>query len=62
MSLTFTYIAISCAGLLFLTFVSIPLDTRVEWLKGLAVFWLRSILLWATLTSALLSVVLMFLK
>ena len=62
MSLTFTYIAISCAGLLSFSFASIPLDTRIEWLKGLAVFWLRSILLWATLTSTLLAVVLMFLK
>jgi hypothetical protein len=62
MSLTFAYIAGSCAALLFLSFVSIPLDTRIEWLKGLVIFWLRSILLWATLATALLAVVLMFLK
>ena len=62
MSFIFACIAMTSAALLFFSSVPFPTNPRTAWLNGTAMFWVRSILLLATLITALLAVVIRFLK
>jgi hypothetical protein len=60
MSFTFVYIALSCAAVLFFLLIPSPFESKMPCLNGSALFWVRSVLLVATLVTALLGVVFYF--